>query len=141
MFPRRRTSNEAETSDGGGGGGFGGFLGGLGRTLKAATEGVGGLLNDCGIGNPARPAGGKGEGAWTTEWMKMCAPALADLKLADMSLPGTHDSGTAEMVRAEGGVLIIMHGCSRTTLNPRIPTRSGRSTSDFHRPGRENCVV
>ena len=101
VFPKRQTSSDAD--DGGGrgssGGGFGGFLGGLGRTLKAATEGVGGLLNDCGIGNPPRPAGGKGEGAWTTEWMKMCAPALADLKLADMSLPGTHDSGTAKMVR------------------------------------------
>ncbi|CAM9942156.1 unnamed protein product, partial [Laminaria digitata] len=48
-------------------------------------------------GNSPRPSGGKGEGAWTTEWMKMCAPALADLKLSDMSLPGTHDSGTAKM--------------------------------------------
>ena len=34
-----------------------------------------------------------------------------------------------------GGVLNIKHGRSRRTINPRIPTLPGRSTSDFHRPG------
>lgn len=82
--------------------GVGGFFGGIGRHLQAVTETVtesaGGLLNDCGIGAPPRPAGGKGEGNWTAEWMKRYAPALADLRLSEMSLPGTHDSGTAKMV-------------------------------------------
>lgn len=109
VFPKRRTSSgnggSASSGGGGGGGGFGGLLGGIGRRLKEATDGVGGLLNDCGIGNSPRPAGGKGEGAWTTEWMKMCAPVLADLRLSDMSLPGTHDSGTAKMVR--GGDCVV----------------------------------
>ena len=31
-----------------------------------------------------------------------------------------------------GGALIIMHGRSRMTISPRIPTMPGRSTSDFH---------
>ena len=35
-----------------------------------------------------------------------------------------------------GGVLIIMHGRSRMTIDPRIPTMPGRSTSGFRRPGR-----
>ena len=50
------------------------------------------------------------------------------------------------------GVLIIMHGRSGTTIDPRIPTAvPGRSTSGFHRPGkallapsakrRERCVL
>ena len=30
----------------------------------------------------------------------------------------------------------IMHGCSCTTVDPRIPTMPKRSTSDFHAPGR-----
>ena len=34
-----------------------------------------------------------------------------------------------------GGVLIAMHGRSRITIYPRIPTMLGRSTSGFHRPG------
>ena len=29
-----------------------------------------------------------------------------------------------------------MHGCSRMTVDPRIPRTLGRSTSGFHRPGR-----
>ena len=33
-------------------------------------------------------------------------------------------------------VFDIMHGRSRTTMDPRIPTLPGRSTSGFHRPGR-----
>ena len=36
----------------------------------------------------------------------------------------------------EGGALDIMHGRSRMTVDPRIPTVLGRSsTSGFHRPG------
>ena len=35
-----------------------------------------------------------------------------------------------------GGVLIIMHGRSRMTIDSRIPTMPGRSPSGFHRPGR-----
>ena len=36
-----------------------------------------------------------------------------------------------------GGVLIVMHGSSRMTIDPRIPTMPGQSTSGFHRPGTE----
>ena len=32
--------------------------------------------------------------------------------------------------------VIIMHGRSRMTIDPRIPAMLGRSTSGFHRPGR-----
>ena len=35
-----------------------------------------------------------------------------------------------------GRVLMIMHGRSRVTVDPRIPTMPGRSTSGFHRPVR-----
>ncbi|CAN0232871.1 unnamed protein product, partial [Ectocarpus sp. 13 AM-2016] len=48
-------------------------------------------------GNDNREGRGAGEGDWTTEWMKTYASALTDLKLSEMSLPGTHDSGTAKM--------------------------------------------
>ncbi|CBN77702.1 conserved unknown protein [Ectocarpus siliculosus] len=48
-------------------------------------------------GNGNREGRGAGEGDWTTEWMKTYASALANLKLSEMSLPGTHDSGTAKM--------------------------------------------
>ena len=34
-----------------------------------------------------------------------------------------------------GGVLDVMHGCSRMTMDPRIPTMPARSTSVFHRLG------
>ncbi|CAN0208596.1 unnamed protein product, partial [Ectocarpus fasciculatus] len=97
LIPKRQSSARGTGGGGGGGGGVGGFFGGIGRHLQAVTETAGGLLNDCGIGAPPRPAGGKGEGDWTTEWMKAYAPALANLKLSEMSLPGTHDSGTAKM--------------------------------------------
>ena len=33
----------------------------------------------------------------------------------------------------------VMHGRSRMTVDPRIPTIPGRSTSGFHRPGR-HCL-
>ena len=36
-----------------------------------------------------------------------------------------------------GGALNIMHGRSRMTIDPRIPTMPGLSTSGFHRPGRQ----
>ena len=43
--------------------------------------------------------------------------------------------------RTEGGrgVLIVMDGRSRMTIDPRIPTMPGRSMSGFHRPGR-HCL-
>ena len=37
----------------------------------------------------------------------------------------------------EGGVPDIMHGHSRMTIDPRIPTMPRQSTSGFHRPGRQ----
>ena len=36
-----------------------------------------------------------------------------------------------------GGVLIIKHGRSRMTIDPRIPRMLGQSTLGFHRPGRQ----
>ena len=33
----------------------------------------------------------------------------------------------------------FVHGRSRMTIDPRIPTMPGRSTSGFHRPGR-HCL-
>ena len=41
--------------------------------------------------------------------------------------------------RGRGGVLIFMRGCSRMTIDPRIPAMPGRSTSSFHQPGR-HCL-
>ena len=38
-----------------------------------------------------------------------------------------------------GGVLDVMHGCSRMTIDPRILAMPGWSTSGFHRPGR-HCL-
>ena len=38
-----------------------------------------------------------------------------------------------------GGVLIIMHGRNRITINPRTPTMPGRNTPGFHRAGR-HCL-
>lgn len=103
LIPKRQSSTRGGEGGGGGGGGgsrgLGDFFGGLGRHLQAVTETAGGLLNECGIGAPPRPAGGRGEGNWTEEWMKSYAPALEDLRLSEMSLPGTHDSGTEKMVR------------------------------------------
>ena len=37
-------------------------------------------------------------------------------------------------MQGQGGVLVLMHGPSRMTVDPRIPTAPGRSTSDFHPP-------
>ena len=37
------------------------------------------------------------------------------------------------------GALIVIHGRSRTTKNPRIPAMPGRSTSDIRQPGR-HCL-
>ena len=34
-----------------------------------------------------------------------------------------------------GGGTHVMYGCSRMTIDPRIPTMPARSTSGFHRPG------
>ena len=41
------------------------------------------------------------------------------------------------VLRSGGGVLIFVHGRSRMTRHPRIPTRPGRSTLGFHQPGRQ----
>ena len=41
----------------------------------------------------------------------------------------------------EGGVLIIMHGRSRVTIDPRVPTMPGRSASRFHRPVLICCLL
>ena len=40
---------------------------------------------------------------------------------------------------AMGGCTQCVHGRSRMTIDPRIPTMAGRSTSDFHQPGR-HCL-
>ena len=37
--------------------------------------------------------------------------------------------------RGRGGCTQFVHGRSRMTIDPRIPTMPGRSTSGFHRPG------
>ena len=46
--------------------------------------------------------------------------------------------------RGDGGgggcVLTVMHGRSRMTIDPRIPSMPGRSTSGFHRPGRHRYI-
>ena len=39
----------------------------------------------------------------------------------------------------EGGCIQFVHGRSRMTIDPRIPTMPGRSTSGFHHPGR-HCL-
>ncbi|CAN0256107.1 unnamed protein product, partial [Laminaria digitata] len=39
--------------------------------------------------------------------------------------------------RVAAGVLVIMHGRGRMTVDPRIPTIPGRGTSVFRRPGRQ----
>ena len=39
-----------------------------------------------------------------------------------------------------GGVLVAIHGRSRMTIHPRIPTMPGLSTSDVHRPGM-HCLL
>ena len=44
--------------------------------------------------------------------------------------------GWALMVAARGGGTQFVQGCSRMTIDARIPTMPGRSTSGFHQPGR-----
>ena len=41
--------------------------------------------------------------------------------------------------REGGGGTQCVHGRSRMTIDPRIPTMPGRSTSGFHQPGR-HCL-
>ena len=50
---------------------------------------------------------------------------------------GVVDEGlrAASDERGWGGVLILMYGRSRVTIDPRIPTMPRWSMSDFHRPG------
>ena len=43
--------------------------------------------------------------------------------------------------RGRPGVLDIMHCRSRMTIDPRIPTMSGRSTSGFYPPGRQTLLA
>ena len=38
--------------------------------------------------------------------------------------------------RGRGGCTQFVHGRSRMTIDPRIPSMPGRSTSGFHQPGR-----
>ena len=49
-----------------------------------------------------------------------------------------HGCGKAD-AEGGGGVLISMRGRSRMSIDPRVPTRPGRSTSGFYRPGR-HCL-
>ena len=44
---------------------------------------------------------------------------------------------SSEGVLDRRDVLDLMHGRSRMTIDPRIPTRPGRSMSGFHQPGRD----
>ena len=48
------------------------------------------------------------------------------------------EGGRAHVMRGRRGrvVLLIMHGLGRMTIDPRIPTIPGRSTSGFHRSGK-----
>ena len=55
--------------------------------------------------------------------------------------PPTHQTkltASGEEEGGEGGTQFV-HGRSRTTIDPRIPTMPGRSTSAFHQPGR-HCL-
>ena len=52
----------------------------------------------------------------------------------------------ASKVRRGGDVrdVLIINGRSLMTIDPRIPTMPGRSTSGFHRPGRHRlggCMI
>ena len=60
--------------------------------------------------------------AWST--VTMCA---SQEQSVETSTPG-------------GGELIIMHGRSRMTIDPRTRTMPGRSTPGFHQPGRQ-CLL
>ena len=40
------------------------------------------------------------------------------------------------MIRVCGEGTQFMHSCRLKTIDPRIPTMRGRTTSDFHRPSR-----
>ena len=52
---------------------------------------------------------------------------------------GCIPSSSLNTVVLGGWGLIIVHGRSRMTIDPRIPTMPGRSTSGFHLPGR-HCL-
>ncbi len=54
---------------------------------------------------------------------------LADEQWAEVNEKGDGRAG-------EGGVLDIMHGRSRMTIDPCFHSMPGRSTSGFHLPGR-----
>ena len=48
---------------------------------------------------------------------------------------GPRDRGEGGVRGEGGGRTQFVHGRSRMTIGPRIPTMSGRSTSGFHQPG------
>ena len=55
--------------------------------------------------------------------------------LRSVAMPNRRARGGGRQ-RVGGCTHVMMHGRSRMTIDPRIPTRPGRSTSCFHRPGR-----
>ena len=69
-------------------------------------------------------------------WLDLMTPEDARaFPKDDVSLPLAYDFE----VRRGRGVLIVMHGRSCTTVDPRIPTIPGRSRPGFLRPGR-HCL-
>ena len=71
----------------------------------------------------------------TLENFLMHAPLNSSTK---NRLPKVRQRANA-MVGFAGGCTHVMDGGSRVTMDPHIPTVPGRSTSDFHRPGR-HCL-
>ncbi|CAM9430075.1 unnamed protein product, partial [Choristocarpus tenellus] len=51
----------------------------------------------------SRGVGGRRGQEWTADWMGKNVTALGELQLTEMSLPGTHDSGTSKMAVAITG--------------------------------------
>ena len=72
----------------------------------------------------APPPRGGDKGSWGNS-------ALPGTTVVPRTVPGMN-YGTSRQAQG-GGVLMIMHGRSRKTIDPRIPTMPGRSTSGFHR--------
>ena len=60
-------------------------------------------------------------------------------KLAEGNNDGVFCSGERDWLLAGegGGCIHFMHGRSRMTMSPRVPTMSARSILDFHQRGRE----
>lgn len=123
------------------GGCFGGFFGGIGRTLMDAKDGVGDMLTDCGVLPPGRPSGGRGEGRWTENWMRFFGPALANLKLKDLSIPGTHNSGTCSMVRpvVVGHLAVCVARRAKTLPCETCSLQTGTESPDVDRSRCRRC--